>query len=83
VGDEDDEIQAGKVAFQAMLAGIDPEIVIVIPTRATQDKFLISLTRAGKRVFVTVAEDDLIDLPNVPDVARDVREMVEEALGGP
>ena len=77
----DDEIEAGKAAFLAMVAAIDPEIVVVIPTRATQDKFLISLTRAGKRVFVTVAEDDLIDLPQDADVAGDVRVVVEEALG--
>lgn len=78
----DDDVEAGKAAFLAMLAGIDPEITVVIPTRATQDKFLISLTRAGKRVFVTVAEDDLIDLPEVADVARDVRRQVDEALEG-
>jgi hypothetical protein len=80
--DEDEEVEAGKAAFLAMVAGIDPEIAVVIPTRATQDQFLISLTRAGKRVFVTVAEDDLIDLPEDPDVAGDVRAQVDEALGG-
>jgi hypothetical protein len=77
----EDEIEAGKAAFLAMVAEIDPEVVVVIPTRATQDKFLISLTRAGKRVFVTVAEDDLIDLPQDADVAGDVRVVIEEALG--
>lgn len=79
---DEDEIEAGKAAFQAMVAGIDPGITVVIPTRATQDRFLISLTRAGRRVFVTVAEDDLIDLPEDPDVARDVRRQVDEALEG-
>lgn len=77
----DNEVEAGKDAFRAMVAEIDPAITIVIPTRATQDKFLISLTRGGKRVFVTVAEDDLIDLPEVPEVARDVRRQIGEALG--
>jgi hypothetical protein len=76
-----DEIEAGKAAFERLVAEIDPGIGIVIPTRATDDRFLIALTRGGRRVFVTVAEDDLIDLDEDADVRAEVRERVEAALG--
>lgn len=77
-----DEIEAGKAAFMALLAEVNPEAGAVIPTRASDDRFLIALTLAGRRVFITVAEDDLIDLPEDPDVAAMVRTRVREALGG-
>lgn len=77
-----DEIEAGKAAFNALLAEVDPEARSVIPTRASDHRFLIALTSGGRRVFVTVSEDDLIDLPEDADVADEVRAKVREALGG-
>lgn len=77
-----DEVEAGKKAFLALLAEVDPEATAVIPTRASSDQFLIALTRAGRRVFVTVSEDDMIDLAEAPDVVTEVRARVAEALSG-
>lgn len=77
-----DEIEAGKAAFNNMLAELDPQVQAVIPSRATDDRFLISLSKGGGRVFVTVDEDDLIDLEDDADVAAEVREKVAEALEG-
>lgn len=77
-----DEIEAGKAAFLKLLAEVAPDATAVIPTRATDDNFLIALTRGGRRAFVTVSEDDLIDLAENPDVVAEVRERVEETLGG-
>lgn len=77
-----DEVEAGKRAFLALLAEVDPQATAVIPTRASSDQFLIALTSAGRRVFVTVSEDDMIDLAEAPDVAADVRARVTEALSG-
>ena len=76
-----DEVEAGKAAFLALLADVDPEVTAVIPTRASSDQFLIALNRAGKRVFVTVSEDDMIDLAEAPDVSAEVRDRVARALG--
>jgi len=76
-----DEIEAGKAAFLRLIAEIDPAIGVVIPSRATDDRFLIALTREGKRVFVTLLEDDLIDLEADADVRADVLGQVREALG--
>ena len=77
-----DEIEAGKAAFLSMLAELDPRVQTVIPSRATDDRFLIALSRGGSRVFITVAEDDLIDLEADADVAAEVRGQLEEALEG-
>jgi hypothetical protein len=77
-----DEIEAGKAAFNALLAEVDPQASAVIPTRASDDRFLIALTSGGRRVFITVSEDDLIDLPEDADVAGEVRDRVREALAG-
>ncbi|MFQ5508705.1 MAG: hypothetical protein ACE5FN_05115 [Leptospirillia bacterium] len=77
-----DEIEAGKAAFIKLLAEIDPEATAVIPSRATADNFLISLTTPTKRVFITLAEDDLIDLAEDDDIVAEVREKMVEALGG-
>jgi len=80
VSDELEEIEAGKAAFMSLLAALDPEVTAVIPTRATQDNFLISLSKAGKRTFVTLAEDDLIDLDGEADIIAEVRKHLQEAL---
>lgn len=77
-----DEVEAGKKAFLTLLAEVDPEATAVIPTRASSDQFLIALNRAGRRVFVTVSEDDMIDLAEAPDVVAEVRARVAEALSG-
>jgi len=82
VPEEGDEIEAGKAAFNALLAEVDPEASAVIPTRASDDRFLIALTSGGRRVFLTVSEDDLIDLPEDTAVADEVRTRVREALAG-
>lgn len=57
-----DEFADAKGRFLALVHEIDPEVVVVIPERSTQDAFRISLTRSSGRRFVTVSEDDLLDL---------------------
>ena len=57
-----DELAPAKDRFIALVHEIDPEVTVVIPERSTQDAFRISLTRGGHRRFLTVSEDDLLDL---------------------
>jgi len=77
-----DDIEAGKAAFSKLLAELDPEVQTVIPARATDDRFLIALSKGGGRVFITIDEDDLLDLGVDDDVTAEVRERLEEALLG-
>ncbi len=57
-----DEFAAAKARFIALVHEIDPDVVVVIPERSTQDAFRISLTRGGNRRFVTISEDEMLDL---------------------
>jgi len=57
-----DEFAAAKQRFIAIAHEIDPEVVVVIPERSTQDAFRISLTRGAHRRFLTLSEDELLDL---------------------
>ncbi len=57
-----DEFTPAQERFIALVGEIDPDVTVVIPERSTQDAFRISLTRAGNRRFMTVSEDDMLDL---------------------
>ena len=58
----DDEFAPAKQRFIDLVHEIDPDVVVVIPERSTQDAFRISLTLGSSRRFVTISEDDLLDL---------------------
>ena len=57
-----DEFADAKARFLALVHEIDPDVSVVIPERSTQDAFRISLTRGGNRRFLTISEDDMLDL---------------------
>ena len=57
-----DEFTPAKERFIALVHELDSDVTVVIPERSTQDAFRISLTRGGNRRFMTVSEDDMLDL---------------------
>jgi len=57
-----DEFAPAKARFVALVREMDPDVTVVIPERATQDVFRISLTRGTSRRFLTLSEDDMLDL---------------------
>jgi len=44
--------------------------------------FLISLTKGTNRKFITVPEDDIIDLRNEASIMRKVTKTVKDAVAG-
>jgi hypothetical protein len=42
--------------------------------------FLISLTKGPNRKFITVSEDDIIDLPNEASILSKVTKTVKDAV---
>ncbi len=76
----DDEVETGKQAFIKLVQELDPQVQVVIPTRATSDHFLISLTKGKVREFISISEGDLIDMVEMTDIKREVRAKVQEAL---
>ncbi len=75
-----DDVEAGRAAFLKLLAQVDATATAVIPSAATQDNFLIALSNPKGRVFMTVCEDDLIDLVEDDDIVVEVRDKIREAL---
>jgi hypothetical protein len=57
-----DEFAPAKERFVALVREIDPDVSVVIPERSTQDAFRISLTRGAHRRFMTISEDEMLDL---------------------
>jgi hypothetical protein len=76
-----DEIEAGKQAFLDLVKSLDDAVQVVIPVTPSNSMFLISLTKGPNRKFITVPEDDIIDLPNEHSIVTKVTKIVKDAVG--
>lgn len=75
-----DEMEAGKEKFLDVVKGIDAAVQVVIPVTPSNSMFLISLTKGSNRKFITVPEDDVIDLPNDASILAKVTKTVKDAV---
>ena len=75
-----DELEAGKQKFLEVVKGVSPEAAAVIPTAPSNNMFLISLTKGPNRKFITISEDDILDLPNEADILAKVTKIVQDAV---
>ena len=75
-----DEMEQGKQKFLEVVQGVDPQVQVVIPVTPSNSVFLISLTKGTNRKFITVPEDDIIDLPNEASVLTKVTKTVKDAV---
>ena len=75
-----DEMEEGKQKFLEVVKGIDPHVSVVIPVTPSNSMFLISLTKGANRKFITVPEDDIIDLPNDAGIVTKVTKTVKDAV---
>ncbi len=75
-----DEVEAGRAKFLEVLKKIDPKAEGVIPVRSTNNNFLISLSKGSARKFITVTEDDLIDMVDDHLICETVETQIREAL---
>ena len=75
-----DEWEEGKQTFVGLVQRIDSSVQVVIPTKPTNSVFLISLTKGPNRKFITLPEDDIIDLPENPAVLAKVKKTVQDAV---
>jgi len=76
-----DEMQEGKQKFLDLVREIDSAVQVVIPVTPSNSMFLISLSKGGNRKFITIPEDDIIDLPNEADIRAKVTKVVRNAVG--
>ena len=77
---DDDELEAGKRKFAEVVQSIDGSVQVVIPTTPSNSMFLISLTKGTNRKFITVPEDDMIDLPNEASIRTKITKTIQDAL---
>ncbi|MEC4672849.1 MAG: hypothetical protein VST68_01545 [Nitrospirota bacterium] len=77
-----DELEAGKQKFLEVVKGLDGSVDIVIPTTPSNSMFLISLTKGPNRKFITVPEDDILDLPTEDDILSKTTDMLKGAIAG-
>lgn len=75
-----DEMEEGKRQFAEVVKGVDGSVQVVIPTTPSNSLFLISLTKGQNRRFITVSEDDIIDLPHEAGILAKVTKMVKDAV---
>jgi hypothetical protein len=75
-----DEIEAGTKKFHELVKSLDTAVHVVVPVKSTNSMFLISLTKGANRKFITIPEDDIIDLPNEVDIQAKVTKVVKDAV---
>jgi hypothetical protein len=75
-----DEWEAGKQRLTDLVRAMNADVTVVIPTRPTSGTFLIALARGKAKKFVSVAEDDLIDLVDDHGIESEVLAKVRGAL---
>ena len=75
-----DEIEEGKQKFLEVVRGVDSQVQVVIPVTPSNSMFLISLTKGANRKFITIPEDDIIDLPNESSILTKVTKTVKDAV---
>ena len=75
-----DEMEEGKQKFLEVVRGVDAAVQVVMPVTPSNSIFLISLTKGPNRKFITVPEDDIIDMPNAPDILAKVTKVVTDAV---
>ncbi len=75
-----DEMEEGKKKFVETVRGVDAAVQVVIPTTPSNSMFLISLTKGHNRKFITVPEDDMLDLLNEPSILAKVTKTVQDAV---
>jgi hypothetical protein len=75
-----DEMEEGKQRFLELVKGVDAAVQVVIPVTPSNSVFLISLTKGPNRKFITVPEDDIIDLPNEATILTKVSKTVRDAI---
>ena len=74
------ELEDGKQKFIEMVKAADPAVTVVIPTSSSNSLFLISLTKGKARKFITVSEDDTLDILSDDLIRNEVEDRIRETV---
>lgn len=75
-----DEAAEGKTQFLELVRRVDPGVQVVIPTAPSNSIYLISLTKGPNRKFISLPEDDILDLVAEADIRAKVARVVKDAI---
>lgn len=75
-----DEMEVGTQKFLEAVQEIDGSVQVVIPVTPSNSMFLISLAKGPNRKFITVSEDDIIDLPHDASIQSKVTKTIKDAI---
>lgn len=75
-----DELEAGKQEFLKLVQSVDETVEVVIPTTPSRSVFLISLTKGANRKFITVHEDDILDLSEDESARTKTTALLQETI---
>ena len=75
-----EEFAEGKEKFVQVVKSLDPSVEVVIPVTPSRGMFLISLTKSGQRKFMTVSEEDILDLPEDAGILKKVTSEVQSTI---
>ncbi len=75
-----DEFDDGKKKFLEVVKSIDGAVEVVMPVTPSRGNFLISLTKGKARKFISIAEDDIVDLPDDEGIQKKVTGELQTAI---
>ena len=75
-----EEWEDGKQKLLEIVREVNQVVEVVIPTKPTNSMFLISLTKGPNRKFITLSEDDIIDLPSEARIRAKVTKTLQDAI---
>jgi hypothetical protein len=65
---------------EILVRDVDQQVQVVIPVTPSNSMFLISLTKGPNRKFITIPEDDIIDLPHESSILTKVTKTIKDAV---
>ena len=75
-----EEFADGKRKFLEVVKALDESVEVVIPVTPSRGNFLISLTKGKARKFISVNEDDILDLPQDEEILKKVTGEIKVAI---
>jgi hypothetical protein len=75
-----DEFDDGKKKFLEVVKSIDGAVEVVMPVTPSRGNFLIALTKGKARKFISIAEDDIVDLPDDEGIQKKVTGELQTAI---
>lgn len=74
------EVELGKQKFMELVKTVDSAVAVVIPVAPTNSLFLIALSKGKARKFMTVSEDDIIDLISDDLIRSEVEDRIRQTI---